>query len=255
LSNESTAEEREKVENWIRSKPEHEKAYLLMRGIWQTKETDAPATDIRSVWHEILKRTGIRTTRPPRIVRGYFSSGSPAVIALRWAAVALLVLTPLWMVWRLGGPLPSWISEKSVTVANGGQETIRLPDGSRVTLDAGSTMTCPRRFSGRDRRVTFLGEAYFEITPIDETASMTINREVLDAGRINQSRFPAYHSLNLRADSRFYFTRSNLIVFLSVWNAYNRKNVYCIHWNEIDRKIETSYQWSMLPILGLEYVF
>ncbi|HQG47176.1 MAG TPA: hypothetical protein PLG50_16075, partial [bacterium] len=78
---------------------------------------------------------------------------------------------------------------------------------------------------------------------------------VLDAGRFNGARYPAYHSLNLRIDRRFTFSRSNLVAYLSVWNAYNRKNVAAYFWNEAKRKTDVIYQYTALPIIGLEYEF
>lgn len=44
-----------------------------------------------------------------------------------------------------------------------GQYQVTLPDGSKVWLNAGSSLTYPIRFSGTERRVTFAGEAYFEV--------------------------------------------------------------------------------------------
>jgi hypothetical protein len=92
-------------------------------------------------------------------------------------------------------------------------------------------------------------------TPLDLEASGAINRSVLDINRINEERHPDYHSLNLRVDRRFHFKASNLIVYFSVWNAYDRKNVYSYYWNEVEQKPDVTYQWGMLPIFGLEYEF
>jgi hypothetical protein len=92
-------------------------------------------------------------------------------------------------------------------------------------------------------------------TPFDESASAILGRAVLDAGRINQERYPAYHSLNLRVDRRFNFAGSNLTAYLSVWNAYNRKNVASYFWNEIENRPDVTYQWTLLPVFGLEYEF
>ena len=92
-------------------------------------------------------------------------------------------------------------------------------------------------------------------TPVDAAASVAAGETVLDAGRINGARYPAYHSLNLRIDRRFTFSRSNLVAYLSVWNAYNRKNVAAYFWNEAEKKIDIIYQYTALPIIGLEYEF
>jgi hypothetical protein len=92
-------------------------------------------------------------------------------------------------------------------------------------------------------------------TPLDIEASRQINRSVLDGSRVNAERYPAYHSLNVRADKRFLFARSNMILYFSVWNLYNRKNVSSYYWNEIEREQDVVYQWNVLPVLGIEYEF
>jgi transmembrane sensor len=45
----------------------------------------------------------------------------------------------------------------------GGQYRLSLPDGSKVWLNAASSIHYPAAFSGKDRRVEITGEAYFEI--------------------------------------------------------------------------------------------
>jgi hypothetical protein len=92
-------------------------------------------------------------------------------------------------------------------------------------------------------------------TPFDIAASESINRAVFDQNKINEARYPDYHSLNIRFDRRFHFSGSNLIFYFSVWNAYNRKNVASYYWNETDNRQDTIYQWSLLPVFGLEYEF
>lgn len=92
-------------------------------------------------------------------------------------------------------------------------------------------------------------------TPLDLDRSRAQNVSVRDALRVNEDRIPAYHSLNLRVDRRYNFNKSSLIVFFSIWNAYNRKNVSMYYWNEIERQEDVLYQWSTLPVLGLEFEF
>jgi hypothetical protein len=92
-------------------------------------------------------------------------------------------------------------------------------------------------------------------TPLDLAASRQINAGVLDGSRINAERLPAYHSLNVRVDRRFNFDASSLVVYLSAWNVYDRKNVASYFWNKITGEPDTEYQFGLLPILGIEYEF
>lgn len=102
-------------------------------------------------------------------------------------------------------------------------------------------------------RWIFAGGAPY--TPLDLDASQMINRSVYDESRVNEARYPDYHSLNLRVDRRFNFSNSNMIVYFAVWNAYNRGNVATYYWNEIEKKQDKMLQWSMLPIFGVEFEF
>jgi ferric-dicitrate binding protein FerR (iron transport regulator) len=45
----------------------------------------------------------------------------------------------------------------------GGQFQLKLPDGTRVWLNASSSITYPTAFVGKERRVTITGEGYFEV--------------------------------------------------------------------------------------------
>jgi TonB dependent receptor-like, beta-barrel/CarboxypepD_reg-like domain/TonB-dependent Receptor Plug Domain len=92
-------------------------------------------------------------------------------------------------------------------------------------------------------------------TPYDIAKSTELNRGIWDTENINSKRLPDYHSLNVRIDKRFYFSGSNLIVYLSVWNAYGKKNIAQYMWDEKENKQAEQEQWSTLPVLGVEYEF
>lgn len=50
-----------------------------------------------------------------------------------------------------------------ITTPRGGRYKVTLPDGSRVWLNAGSSLRFPTAFRGGERKVTLTGEAYFDI--------------------------------------------------------------------------------------------
>jgi ferric-dicitrate binding protein FerR (iron transport regulator) len=52
----------------------------------------------------------------------------------------------------------------TITTPAGGQYQLILPDGSKVFLNATSSLTFPSRFAFNKREVNLTGEAYFEVT-------------------------------------------------------------------------------------------
>jgi len=55
------------------------------------------------------------------------------------------------------------VALNTLIVPRGGQYELNLPDGSKVWLNAASSIQFPARFTGSKREVTLQGEAYFEI--------------------------------------------------------------------------------------------
>jgi ferric-dicitrate binding protein FerR (iron transport regulator) len=51
----------------------------------------------------------------------------------------------------------------TMTTPRGGEYEVALPDGTQVWLNAGSSLTFPTAFVGRQREVMLTGEAYFEV--------------------------------------------------------------------------------------------
>ncbi len=102
-------------------------------------------------------------------------------------------------------------------------------------------------------RWTLAGGAPY--TPFDPIRSVEAGKGVPDTGRINGERKPLYHSLNLRVDRRFNFRSTNLIIYLSLWNVYNRKNLHEYYWHEVENRMGRENQFGMLPVLGVEFEF
>jgi len=90
-------------------------------------------------------------------------------------------------------------------------------------------------------------------TPFDLDKSVRYKVGIIDENRINGERYPDYHSLNVRIDKKFFFSSQSLDIYLSVWNAYNRKNVTEYVWNFDKNEQKTVYQWSIMPIFGIEW--
>lgn len=80
-------------------------------------------------------------------------------------------------------------------------------------------------------------------------------------GPIYGERLPDYHRLDLRATRRFQLRRSELRVFVDVFNAYDRVNVIgydhrvTISGNEVTVTRKARDQLPLLPSLGVEWSF
>lgn len=53
-----------------------------------------------------------------------------------------------------------------ISTPKGGQYQVILPDGSKVWLNAGSSLRFPTAFTGKERQVELTGEAYFEVAKL-----------------------------------------------------------------------------------------
>lgn len=122
-----------------------------MRQYWDgsVNEQVAADADVAAIKQRVLARIGYRRRRWSLVIRA----------AAACAAVVLLAATAwLYADNRMPGP--------PVAVATGAGEraTATLPDGTTVRLNANSRVEYhPKGFNGRQRDVTFTGEAYFTV--------------------------------------------------------------------------------------------
>lgn len=63
------------------------------------------------------------------------------------------------------------ISYNRVTIPRGGQYELSLPDGTKVWLNAASTIAFPEQFNSKERRVKITGEVYFEVAQLTQPDS------------------------------------------------------------------------------------
>jgi ferric-dicitrate binding protein FerR (iron transport regulator) len=76
---------------------------------------------------------------------------------------------------------PTEIIYNTVTTPRGGQYQLTLSDGSKVWLNAASSLRFPASFVGKERKVELTGEAYFEVA---KNASMPFKVDVAGKGEV-----------------------------------------------------------------------
>ena len=61
---------------------------------------------------------------------------------------------------------PTEVLYNTITTPKGGQYQVVLADGSKVWLNAASSLKFPATFTGKERNVELTGEGYFEVAPL-----------------------------------------------------------------------------------------
>jgi ferric-dicitrate binding protein FerR (iron transport regulator) len=160
LANAATPAERSEFERWLAERPERAEFLTAWTRALEKMESDVAATDRSAVWAGPLERVGGPSevaARMPRQETWRLGAGIAAAAAVIAAAVlggrALLRDEP-------GG---NSVAERVVTVPRGERARLRLPDGSEVTLAAGSTLRYPAEFPSASREVTLEGEGFFTV--------------------------------------------------------------------------------------------
>jgi hypothetical protein len=97
-------------------------------------------------------------------------------------------------------------------------------------------------------KLTIIGGSPY--TSFNSESSSLYKTGIYYLSKFNQDNYPVYNTLNLRIKRRFNFRNSNITIYLDIWNALNKKNIY-------DYKWENDYNTNLpiLPVLGINYEF
>ena len=171
LSGECSAAEQAEVEAAIAADPAKQHLIASMRTVWDAPDPQSGSSDTDRLWSEIAGKAGIAAASAAAHNQGSERRHSwlPPLYALRRyavAAVLLIICSLSYYAARDGSFFQSqdqraeWVE---VAVAPGARDELTLSDGTRIWLDAGSSLQYPAAFSGDERIVLLAGEAYFEV--------------------------------------------------------------------------------------------
>ena len=170
LSGEVSSEETYELEGWLKTDAENLQLFNDMRKVWALQQAlhVENTIDLDNEWESLTTRTGLYNK----------STGKKLSIQtrrsfLRIAAVFLLLIVPsaIYYLFFLPPGNDMLMAENRVV------ESI-LPDGTQVALNAGSSLSYPEKFNGKERKVSLEGEAFFDVTH-DEKKAFVISAEDL----------------------------------------------------------------------------
>jgi len=167
FSGEATVAERREIEAWQSASAENAREFAAFQKVWQNAAAQEPQLPNRDqAWQELAEQLDLpRTPQPEQFHPRVVAQPQPRRTVrwsdrYVWAAAAVLLLALAAVISRF---LFDTHTMQKVQVAYSERERVELPDGSVVQMNSGSELQFPKRFSGSARRVTLVGEAYFEI--------------------------------------------------------------------------------------------
>jgi ferric-dicitrate binding protein FerR (iron transport regulator) len=160
--------EEEKILNdWLEVNTKNREYFNDIKKIWNTPDNPLPPPDLELAWWNVKHKAGIKEQEKDKILNFERKENSATIkkkifrsrIFHAAAALLLAIMIP-YLIWEL-----TVIPEMNeIRVGNTQQERIILPDGSQLTLDAGSIFKNPVEFSNGRREVYLNGEGYFKVT-------------------------------------------------------------------------------------------
>ena len=158
LSDEISPEEWQKLKSWIDLSDEHRKVIRDVEEVWfsAVEPDELKRFDKEAAYRQFLKQTGIQRR--------------PAVVHYLWRGVACVAVVAMffgmgYVAYQLGcNGIQSEMTDIAIEAPLGSRAQTTLPDGTRVWLNAGSTLAYDQAFGISSREVTLKGEGYFMVT-------------------------------------------------------------------------------------------
>ena len=196
LAGEASGDDLVFLEAWLKADPGNRKIFEEYRRVWLGMEQVRMEDNLKidAAWNEMESRIGANKAignRQEAIEKDFIhivsGDDKQRIIpflgiqyrqALRIAAIILVILVPSFFVFRyFTRPLQKQL-DAGLSIKEG-----KLPDGTSVTLNKGTTLEYPSSFKGNKRNVKLNGEAWFEVKHDDAKpfiiASHNVRVEVL----------------------------------------------------------------------------
>lgn len=136
------------VAQWLKEDAAHESELKQLDKVWISGQSQKQSFDTNKAWQKVASQTiQVPTKNKANIFK--IAAGFAAIFAIGS------------LLWFLTSS--STVEMLSYQTTNESKE-ITLPDGSKVTLNAYSSLQFPEKFTEDKRSVSMIGEAFFEVT-------------------------------------------------------------------------------------------
>lgn len=191
LSGNISDEDNQMLKAWLSKDPANRTILRRCREIWITTQAERQATNYD--WKAGFEKFCLRKEQQQQQTRS--QRNYRLVKLLRYAALLVFAVSVAAVIcYRQGSQ--SWegqLADVEMKVPMGSTLSLRLPDGTQVSLNGGSTLSYPQSFGLKDRKVNLTGEAYFAIVhhtdqPIEILTSKMTVRDI--GTKLNITNYP-----------------------------------------------------------------
>ena len=184
LSGNISDEDNQMLKAWLSKDPANRTILRRCREIWMTTQAEHQATNYD--WKAGFEKFCLRKEQQQQQTRSQRNYRLAKL--LRYAALLVFAVSVAAVIcYRQGSQ--SWkgqLADVEMNVPMGSTLSLRLPDGTQVSLNGGSTLSYPQSFGLKDRKVNLTGEAYFQ--PIEILTSKMTVRDI--GTKLNITNYP-----------------------------------------------------------------
>lgn len=159
ITGQASEKEADWVRAWIKESPANEAYFAELYETWHNALISGHQIDTDKAYSEFLDRTGQKAEWAGTGIRQIWR---------RIAAAAAIVICFSAGFYYFTKPASKESELTVVNVTKGTRKQLVLPDGSKVWINAGSTLKYKKDFGKTSRTVYLSGEAYFDIAPGDK---------------------------------------------------------------------------------------
>ena len=165
LQGKQTGEEMQLFLQWFRSKQENRKLFFQLKHLYECRKDGLKPCEkeMAESWERLCRKRNYRTKQYPDIAK--YAGIAAVTLLLVISTVYLILNNSDSVVWK-----------EVRTAARSLPQTILLPDGSSVQMNASSFLRYPENFGKKSREVYLDGEAFFDIIG-DERRPFTVHTE------------------------------------------------------------------------------
>lgn len=160
LSGDPTPEESASLRHWLAESEENRRVYHELLRVWQERSSERslshPDALAESIWQRAQETPRVKRSFRPAAPR-YWAKVA-AVILIMFAAVTVYLTQ-----YQTPSPVATLVSPVVKSNPSGQKSKFMLPDGTRVWLNAESTLRFNPAAFDSIRNVALTGEAYFEV--------------------------------------------------------------------------------------------